>query len=69
VDRTIRHRADGGVVVAVRVRGRSMAAVVADLVEGVLVANRAKLEGPRSATLRGHLLASLEVVEPPARAA
>ena len=46
-----------------------MAAVVADLVEGVLVANQAKLEAPRSETLRGHLLASLEVVEPPARAA
>ncbi len=37
-DRTIRRRA-GDVVVAVRVRGRPLADVVADVVEGVLVAN------------------------------
>jgi hypothetical protein len=42
-DRTIRHRADGSVAVAVRLTGRPFVAVVADMVEGVLVANR--LEG------------------------
>ena len=37
--RSIR-RYPGGVVVSVQLRGRSFAAVVADMVEGVLVANR-----------------------------
>jgi hypothetical protein len=39
-DRTVRRRPDGGVVVSVRHRGRPFVAVVADLVEGVVVANR-----------------------------
>ena len=68
-DRTVRRRADGGVVVAVRVRGRAMAAVLGDLVEGVVVANRPKLGSEESDALRRHLLVALEVVEPPARAA
>lgn len=38
--RTIRQRASGPPVVAVRHQGRQPAAVVADLVEGVVVANR-----------------------------
>jgi hypothetical protein len=38
--RTIRRRPSGPPVVAVRHRGRQPAAVVADLVEGVVVANR-----------------------------
>ena len=38
--RTVRRRPDGGVVVSVRHRGRPFMAVVADLVEGVVVANR-----------------------------
>lgn len=37
--RTLRRRPDGGVVVAVRLRDRSHEAVVADMVEGVLVVN------------------------------
>lgn len=41
-DRTIR-RAAWGAVVSVRLRGRTIEAVVADMIEGVLVANR--LEG------------------------
>jgi len=41
VDRSIRRRADGVAVVAVRVHGRSLEAVVTDMVEGVLAANGA----------------------------
>jgi hypothetical protein len=40
VDRTVRWAADGTCIVSVRVRGRASADVLADLVEGVLVANR-----------------------------
>jgi hypothetical protein len=39
VDRSLRRRSDGGATVAVVVRGRPWAAVMADMVEGVLVAN------------------------------
>jgi hypothetical protein len=38
--RTVRWRADGTAVVAVQLRGRPWPAVLADLVEGVVVANR-----------------------------
>ena len=37
--RSIRRLPDGRAIVAVRVRGRSHADVVADMVEGVIVAN------------------------------
>src|SRR3954470_7434699 len=37
--RTLRRRADGGLVVAVRIVDRPWPAVLADLVEGVVVAN------------------------------
>ncbi len=39
VDRTIRRQPDGAVVIAVRTAGRPFAAVQADVVEGVVVAN------------------------------
>ena len=39
VDRSVRRRSDGGATIAVVVRGRPWAAVVADMVEGVVVAN------------------------------
>lgn len=39
VDRTLR-RSDDHVTVAVRVKGRPLVAVVADMIEGVVVANR-----------------------------
>jgi hypothetical protein len=39
-DRTIRRRPDGSVVVAVALGGRPFAAVVADMVEGVVAGNR-----------------------------
>ena len=38
-ERTVRRMAGGGVTVAVRLRGRPFAAVVADMVEGGIVAN------------------------------
>ena len=38
-DRSLRRRAGGSAAVAVRLRGRPADAVVADMVEGVLVAN------------------------------
>jgi hypothetical protein len=38
-ERTLRRRADGGATVAVRLRGRPFVAVLADMIEGVLVAN------------------------------
>jgi len=39
VDRTLRRRASGEVVVAVRLGGRPFAAVQSDLIEGLLLAN------------------------------
>jgi hypothetical protein len=51
-NRSIRRRV-GGPVVAVRVHGRPWPAVLADLVEGVVVANR--LVGPRADELRAAL--------------
>lgn len=38
-DRSIRRRADGGATVAIRYRGRPWPAVVADMIEGVVVVN------------------------------
>ncbi len=55
LQRTIRRRPDGQAVVAVRLRDRPFEAVAADLVEGVLVANR--LGGSRATPVRAALLA------------
>lgn len=52
VDRTIR-RHDDGAIVSVRLRGRPWAAVVADMIEGVVVANR--LQPPHADRLRADL--------------
>lgn len=52
VDRTIRRRGEGAIV-SVRLRGRPWPAVVADMIEGVVVANR--LDPPRSDRLRAEL--------------
>jgi hypothetical protein len=57
-DRTLRHRRDGTAVVAVRRRGRPFTAVLADLVEGVVVAN--DLDGVRAAGARSALWATVE---------
>ncbi len=56
LERSIRRRPDGLAVVAVRLRGRPFEAVAADLVEGVLVANR--VDGPRATAVRADLLAA-----------
>ncbi len=53
VDRSIRWSQDGSATVAVRVRGRSMAAVEFDVVEGVLQANH--LDGPQREEMRTRL--------------
>jgi hypothetical protein len=55
-DRTIR-RFEAGAVVAVRVKGRPWVAVLADMIEGVVVANR--LTPPSADRLRDELWESL----------
>lgn len=52
VDRSIRRRADGAIV-AVRLRGRPWVAVLADMIEGVIVANG--LRPPQADRVRGAL--------------
>jgi hypothetical protein len=52
VDRTIRRRS-GGAIVSVRLQGRPWAAVLADMIEGVVAANR--LGPPQSDRLRSEL--------------
>jgi hypothetical protein len=56
VDRSLR-RSGEHAVVAVRLRGRPWVAVAADMVEGVIVANR--LEGPAALRVRGALWSAL----------
>jgi len=53
VDRTVRRRGDDHAVVAVRLTGRPAWAVVADMVEGVVVANG--LLPPEADRVRAHL--------------
>lgn len=66
--RSIRRWSDGGAVVLVRVRGRPVQALVADMVEGVLVANRLPEAARRG--LRRELCEIVgEVVLPPDEAA
>lgn len=52
VQRTVRRRPGGGVV-AVAVKGRPIAAVLADMIEGVIVVN--ELRPPESDTVRAAL--------------
>jgi hypothetical protein len=61
-DRTVRRRADGSVAIAVRVRGRPWSAVLADMIEGVVVTNR--LEGPDADAARTALWAAVEADAP-----
>ncbi|MEO1062843.1 MAG: hypothetical protein AAFZ07_15640 [Actinomycetota bacterium] len=56
LDRTVRRR-QGGAVVAVRVRGRPFAAVLADMIEGVVVSNG--LAGPAASSVRAGLWSSV----------
>src|SRR4051812_5858256 len=58
--RTLRRREDGSAVVAVQVRGRSLDAVAADLIEGVLAANG--LAGADADRTRAALLAVVRAV-------
>jgi hypothetical protein len=74
VDRTLRRHPNGtGATVAVRVRGRVWVAVLADMIEGVVAANR--LTGPPADDLRAGLWsvagyeAPAPTVERPARVA
>jgi hypothetical protein len=57
VDRSIRRRGDGAVV-SIRLAGRPRGAVLADMVEGVVVTNR--LRPPQSDRLRSELWTALE---------
>jgi len=59
VDRTIRRRR-GALVVAVRIRDRAFADVVADVIEGVLVANGVPRDQDRR--VRRRLLSAVEPV-------
>jgi hypothetical protein len=56
-DRSLRHRAGAAPAIAVRLAGRPVDAVVADMVEGVVVANR--LEGRRALEVRSRLLTAV----------
>ena len=53
VDRSVRRRSDGGATIAVVVRGRPWPAVLADMVEGVVVANQ--LQGADADRVRSKL--------------
>ena len=57
-DRTIRRRLDGGATVSVRLGGRPWPAVLGDMVEGVVVANR--LAGPEAMRARALLWSAVE---------
>jgi hypothetical protein len=58
VDRTIRRRRDGGATVAVRLADRPWPAVLADMVEGVVVANG--LTGAEAMRVRTALWSALD---------
>jgi hypothetical protein len=66
LDRTLRWRPSGPTV-AVRVRDRPWAAVLADLIEGVIVANR--LVGPAAERVRAQLWATASPADAPSVAA
>ena len=61
VDRSLRRRADGFAMVAVRLRGRPWVAVVSDMVEGVVVAN--SLQGAEADRARSAMWLALEAAE------
>lgn len=61
VARSLRRRSDGGAVVAVVLRGRPWPAVLADLIDGVVVANR--LEGVAADRARSALWAAMAGAE------
>jgi hypothetical protein len=57
-ERTLRRRLDGGSVVAIRLRDRPWAAVLGDMIEGIIVANR--LGGADATRARTALWSALE---------
>lgn len=57
-ERTVRRSADGTPTVAVRLRDRPWLAVIADMIEGVVVAN--ELAGPQAEQCRSTLWAAVE---------
>jgi hypothetical protein len=61
VARSIRRRSDGSAVVAVVLRGRPWAAILSDLIDGVLVANR--LEGRAADRVRAGLWEAMAATE------
>src|SRR4051794_41807335 len=63
VVRSIRRYADGGAVVAVRLRGRAHGGVVEDMGAGILVAHR--LAGGAAGRARGHPLPPAPRAGPP----
>ena len=66
VDRSIRRRPDGAVV-SIRLAGRPRGAVIADMIEGVVVANG--LRPPAADRVRTELWAALDVAAHSASAA
>ena len=66
LDRTIRRGADGSMLVSVRSRGRPWPAVLADMIEGVVVAN--ELDPPEVARARNELWHATEGIDTAATA-
>lgn len=64
-ERTVRRQADGGATVAVVVKGRPFQAVIADLIEGIVVTNC--LDESEATRVRTHLWEA--VVAVPTKAA
>ncbi|HEY4375770.1 MAG TPA: hypothetical protein VGM93_01375 [Acidimicrobiales bacterium] len=58
-DRTLRRRADGGATISVRLRGRPFEAVLADMIEGIVVAN--DITGPAATRVRTSLWEAVTV--------
>lgn len=56
--RSIKRRADGSVTVAVALRGRTMAAIAADMIDGVIVSN--DLQGSPASGLRDQLWSCID---------
>lgn len=61
LDRTIRRGADGSTLVSVRSRGRPWPAVLADMIEGMVVANG--LDPPEVARVRNELWRATEGID------
>ena len=58
--RSIRRRADGSATIAVALRGRTSAAVLADMIDGVVAAN--ELAGIQAGTLRDSLWETISML-------